>query len=78
MIKKKVLLNEVEMIKSFVHCVSSRCESDVTLHSGRHYIDAKSLLGVFSLNLSQPVDIDFADEDDYKIIKDYMPAVFAA
>ena len=73
---RKVLLNEVESVKAFVSCVSSNCESDVILHKGRYYIDAKSLLGVLSLDLSKPIDIDFVDESDFEKVHDKMPAVF--
>ncbi len=75
--KNRVLLNEVELVKSFVNCVSKNCEHDVILHKGRYYIDAKSLLGVFSLDLSKPVDIEFLDEADSKKIHEIMPNAFA-
>lgn len=51
----KVLLNSIEAVKSFVNLISQfGCEMD--LISGRYTIDAKSIMGIFSLDLSKPID----------------------
>lgn len=56
--KKQILanLNSIERAKTFAAAVSLlTCEVDVC--SGRYVVDGKSLLGLFSLNLSEPVQV---------------------
>lgn len=53
----KVKLDIVN-IKVFVNEVT-KLDSDVSLVSGRYKIDAKSIMGIFSLDLSKPVDVVF-------------------
>lgn len=51
----QVLLATVDKVKSFV-TLASKQTCDLDLVSGRHVIDAKSIMGVFSLDLSKPID----------------------
>jgi len=51
-------LNSIEKVKSFVN-VMSHIEDNIDLVSGRYIVDAKSLLGIFSLDLSKPVKLEF-------------------
>lgn len=75
--KALVLLNGIERVKNFNMITSKRIEN-VDLQSGRYVIDAKSIMGCFSLNLSKPVELLFhsEDEDAFKQyleqIKDYV------
>ncbi|MFO7636253.1 MAG: HPr family phosphocarrier protein [Clostridia bacterium] len=43
-------------VKSFVDIVS-KCSFDIDLISGRYVIDAKSIMGIFSLDLSKQIQI---------------------
>ena len=53
-----------ESVKSFVNIVN-RYPYDVDLRSGRHVVDAKSILGIFSLDLSKPITMEvYADSCD--------------
>lgn len=62
----RVLLNDVEKIEEFVSIVS-RSNCDVDLISGRSiYLDAKSILGIMSCNINNPLDIEIVGEDDDK------------
>ncbi|HJB27424.1 MAG TPA: HPr family phosphocarrier protein [Candidatus Blautia faecavium] len=54
MITEKVLLNTIEAVKEFVDIVS-RYDVDMELVSGRYVIDAKSIMGIFSIDLSSPI-----------------------
>lgn len=67
----KVLLNSVEKIEDFVSIVShSNC--DVDLISGKSvYLDAKSILGILSCNINNPLNLEILgdDEDKNKLIK---------
>lgn len=49
-----IRLNTINDVKDFVNAVTL-CDYDVDLVSGRYAIDAKSIMGIFSLDLSQTV-----------------------
>ena len=52
-----VRLNNIEAITAFSNkAVKSNCK--VTLLSGRYVIDGKSIMGVFSLDLSKPIECE--------------------
>lgn len=52
----QISLNSVDKVKSFVNDIQ-RFDCDFDLVSGRYVIDAKSIMGIFSLDLSQPIDL---------------------
>lgn len=52
----KIRLNTINDVKDFVNAVTL-CDFDVDIVSGRYAIDAKSIMGIFSLDLSQAVDL---------------------
>ena len=59
----KISLESIEKVKKFVSIVME-FDTDIDLISGRHVIDAKSILGVFSINLSNPIILRMnADEE---------------
>ncbi len=61
--KVTVNLDSIQKVKSFVDIISS-FEYDFDLVSGRYVIDAKSLMGIFSLDLTKPIDLNIhADEE---------------
>ena len=49
-------LNSIDKVKSFAR-VMSQIEDNIDLVSGRYIVDAKSLLGIFSLDLSKPIKL---------------------
>ena len=51
-----IKLSLTENVKAFVNIVS-RYPYDVDLRAGRHVVDAKSILGIFSLDLSNPIEL---------------------
>lgn len=55
-------LSKFESVKRFVE-VSTRKSCFVTLKSGRYVVDGKSILGIFSLDLSKPVALEVGDGD---------------
>ena len=58
------MLDTINDVKEFVGIVS-RCEYEVDLISDRYTIDAKSIMGIFSLDLSKPIQMNVhADECD--------------
>ena len=52
----QISLNSIDKVKSFVNTIS-QYDYDFDLISGRYVIDAKSIMGIFSLNLSKPIDL---------------------
>ncbi len=56
MTKAKVLLQSISDVKEFVSAVSL-CDYDVDLISGRYAVDAKSIMGIFSLDLTNPIEL---------------------
>ena len=67
MTKYTVLLNSIEKIKNFVNTIT-RYPYDFDLVSGRYTIDAKSIMGIFSLDLSKPIDLNIHSENDVDAI----------
>lgn len=57
----KISLNSIDKVKSFVNDIS-RYDVDFDLVSGRYVIDAKSIMGIFSLDLSKPIDLNIHAE----------------
>ena len=58
-----ISLNSIDKVKSFVNDIS-RYDYDFDLISGRYVIDAKSIMGIFSLDLSKPIELKIHAEDD--------------
>lgn len=52
----QVFLGSIDTVKQFVNDLC-RFDCDFDLISGRYVIDAKSILGIFSLDLSKPIDL---------------------
>lgn len=60
--KVMVDLSTLERVKDFVNVVS-KFDGDFDLVSGRYVINAKSIMGVFSLDLSKPIELRYNDEE---------------
>ena len=52
----QISLNSIDKVKSFVNTLT-KFDCDFDLVSGRYVIDAKSIMGIFSLDLSKPIDL---------------------
>lgn len=59
----QISLNSIDKVKAFVNTVA-QFEFDFDLISGRYVIDAKSIMGIFSLDLSKPIDLTIHTEKD--------------
>ena len=53
----QISLNSIDKVKAFVNEIS-KFDCDFDLVSGRYVIDAKSIMGIFSLDLSKPIDLN--------------------
>ena len=71
----KISLNSIDKVKSFVNDIT-RFNSDFDLVSGRYVIDAKSIMGIFSLDLSKPIELNIHETDEMdEILKAIKPYV---
>ena len=61
--KFEIKLSSTEAVKDFVNLVN-RYEFDVDLTSGRYTVDAKSIMGIFSLDLSKPIGIEIHSDSE--------------
>ena len=59
----QISLNSIDKVKSFVNEIT-KYDNDFDLVSGRYVIDAKSIMGIFSLGLSKPIDLNIHSETD--------------
>ena len=58
----KISLDSVDKVKTFVNAIT-RFNADFDLISGRYIIDAKSIMGIFSLDLSKPAELQVHCDD---------------
>lgn len=64
-----IKLSFAEEVKAFVNVVS-RYPYDLDLRAGRHVVDAKSILGIFSLDLSKPISLEIYSDDCDDLVND--------
>ncbi|MBQ6786471.1 MAG: HPr family phosphocarrier protein [Lachnospiraceae bacterium] len=72
----QISLNSIDKVKSFVNDIT-KFDYDFDLVSGRYVIDAKSIMGIFSLDLSKPIDLNIHAEggntdEIMEVIKPYL------
>jgi len=69
MTKATVSLQAINDVKDFVNIVM-KYDFDIDLVSGRYAVDAKSIMGIFSLDLSKPIELNAHTDDADKFLKD--------
>ena len=71
----RISLNSIDKVQSFVNDLA-KFDVDFDLVSGRYVIDAKSIMGIFSLDLSKPIDLNIHAESNVEeilgILKPYI------
>lgn len=67
----KINLNNIEKVKDFV-AETTKHDEDMDLISGRYVINAKSIMGIFSLDLSKPINF-VINSDDKKFLDLFKP-----
>lgn len=68
--KRMVMLKNMADVKDFVN-LASRHTGNITLISGRYSVDAKSILGVFSLDTSKPIECEIEGEPTADFVADF-------
>ena len=63
----QISVNSIDKVKSFVNDLT-KYDYDFDLVSGRYVIDAKSIMGIFSLDLSKPIDLNIHADDNMDAI----------
>ena len=58
-----ISLNSIDKVKAFVNEIT-KFDNDFDLVSGRYVIDAKSIMGIFSLDLSKPIELNIHSEQN--------------
>ena len=72
----QISLNSIDKVKSFVNDIT-RFDNDFDLVSGRYVIDAKSIMGIFSLDLSKPITLNIhSDANMDEIMKSLDPYLY--
>ena len=67
----QISLNSIDKVKSFVNTIA-QFDFDFDLISGRYVIDAKSIMGIFSLDLSKPITLNVHADDDISEIMEIL------
>ena len=67
-----IRLSLVENVNKFVNVVS-RYPFEMDLRAGRHVVDAKSILGIFSLDLSRPITMEIYSDDCDALLEEIKP-----
>lgn len=67
-----IKLDMAESVKKFVN-IASKFDYELTLKSGRYVVDAKSILGIFSLDLAEPIVLEIGSDDCDDLLKTLDP-----
>lgn len=73
-LRVQVLLDKITDVAKFVQ-LATKCTDDIVVSSGNYRVNGKSLLGLYSLDLSKPVMIEFYGNVPYEVqegVKEFM------
>lgn len=71
-----IKLTTINDVKQFVATVS-KCDFDVDLISGRYAVDAKSIMGIFSLDISKEIRLDAHTDDADEFLQEISQFIVA-
>ncbi len=72
--KFSIKLSTIEDVRNFVNTVS-KYDVDVDLSSSRYIVDAKSLMGIFSLDLLKPIDLTIHSDEADTLVSELKPFI---
>lgn len=61
-----ISINTIDKVKRFVN-LTNKCEADTDIISGRLLVDAKSIMGIFSMDLTRPMLLKIHESDPKKL-----------
>ncbi|MCI9139594.1 MAG: HPr family phosphocarrier protein [Lachnospiraceae bacterium] len=74
MVSKKIKLAGIEQVQTF-NQICSRCEYNVDLKQGKYLVDAKSIMGIYSLNIMGELELQAGTDSEKEVeetFKDYI------
>ena len=75
MVKENIMLSSIEAVKKFVS-ITTKYDFQINLTTDKYKIDAKSIMGIFSLDLSKPIDLNIhANEEMDAILEVLKPYI---
>ncbi len=72
MVKENIMLSSIEAVKKFVS-ITNKYDFQINLTTDKYKIDAKSIMGVFSLDLSKPVTLEVESDAAGDFLKEIEP-----
>ncbi len=70
----EIKLSSIEDVRNFVNIVS-KYEMEIDLASGRYIVDAKSIMGIFSLDLLKPIKLTAHSDDTDALFAEIKPYI---
>lgn len=70
----QILLSSINDVKNFVNTVS-KYDYCIDLTSGRYVVDAKSIMGIFSLDLSKPIKVEIHSDECDDLVAELKPYI---
>jgi hypothetical protein len=64
-----IILKSINDVKDFVN-IANKYDFDIDMTSGRYVVDAKSIMGIFSLDLSKSIKVEAHGDDELKFYND--------
>lgn len=74
MTEVKILINSIDKVKNFVNILSKFKDTEFDVVSGRYVVNAKSAMGLFSLDITVPMDLQIMTEDE-DVVEDVKEAI---
>jgi len=69
LLKRTIVLGQIEDVKKFVNIAMGK-NYDIDLTSGKYTVNAKSIMGIFSLDLTKPIVLLAHCDSDDKLLND--------
>ncbi len=69
-----VILSSINDVKNFVNVVT-KYDYEIDLTSGRYVVDAKSIMGIFSLDLTKPIKVEAHGDDCTSLLDELSPYI---
>ena len=69
-----IKLSTINDVRNFVNTVS-KVDAEIDLKSGRYVVDAKSIMGIFSLDLASPIEMTIHSDAPEQILEELKPFI---
>ncbi len=69
-----IKLSTINDVRNFVNTVS-KFDAEIDLKSGRYVVDAKSIMGIFSLDLASPIEMTIHSDAPEQILEELKPFI---